>query len=424
MNIVIFEDDAHGNFYPLSLTRPVWELKGGCFSLRERWERFFLAALPGGKSEFHFLTRDKLAPLFRERYPDLKINQIDCAVDDALIVNAALLPDERILRLGKNEILMGGSRPLAARCSLDLSAFPADGIAGMLRGDSRLKRVDGTGLNDFEHLWELVDMNGDLVQRDYPLMRGDLPGAGSDDVTIVGDRTQLYIEKGARVDPFVCIDTTKGPVVIRKNSLIHSFTRIEGPCYIGSDCVILGAKIRGGCHIGDSCRIGGEIEASIVQGFSNKYHDGFIGHAYIGEWVNLGALTTNSDLKNDYSKVKVSFPGRRAATGRIKAGCYIGDFTRTSIGALIPTGGAIGACCMIVHAGGMTPHHVPSFAWFADDCLQEGGNLDEVLRSCDSAMARRGMSLTDRHRALLEELHGTSAENRKAETERWKNRRR
>jgi len=420
MNIAIFEDDGHGDFYPLSLTRPVWELKCGCFSLRERWERFFRASLPGENHQFHYLTREKLAPHFREKHPDIAINEPDFCADDILLVNAALLPDERILGLGAGDIIMRDSRPLAARRALDLRACPADGIADMLRKDPSLKRVDGAGLRAFEYLWDLVDMNGELMRGDYPMLSNS--GAQGSDVTIVGDRTHVYIDREARLDPFVFIDATKGPVVVRGGSRIHSFTRIEGPCYIGHDCVVLGAKLRAGCHIGDSCRIGGEVEASIFQGYSNKYHDGFIGHSYIGEWVNLGALTTNSDLKNNYSRVKVTFPWRRVATGSVKVGCFIGDFTRTSIGTLISTGCTVGACCMIVHAGEMTPHYVPSFAWFTDNRILEGEHVGAMLPSFERAMERRGRRLSALHREMLEGLYDTCAENRRAETERWKER--
>src|SRR6185295_4718482 len=140
-----------------------------------------------------------------------------------------------------------------------------------------------------------------------------------------------------------------GPVTIEEGCEVHPFTRIEGPCYVGPKTILLGAKVREGCSFGPMCRIGGEVEESIVHGYSNKYHDGFLGHAYVGEWVNLGALTTNSDLKNDYSEVKVTLDGRtQLSTGSNKVGALIGDHVKTSIGTLLNTGAYVGAMSVLV----------------------------------------------------------------------------
>ena len=137
----------------------------------------------------------------------------------------------------------------------------------------------------------------------------------------------------------VVLDAEHGPIYIDAGAEIHPFTRIEGPCYIGAGSVLFGAKCRAGNSIGPMCRIGGEIEGTIIQGYSNKYHDGFLGHAYVGQWVNLGALTTNSDLKNDYSEVRITLDGQSPiATGSNKVGALIGDHAKTSIGTLLNTG--------------------------------------------------------------------------------------
>src|SRR5207247_5249648 len=124
-------------------------------------------------------------------------------------------------------------------------------------------------------------------------------------LSVVGSIDGVRADPTAVIEPAVVANTTHGPVVIGPGALITAFTRLEGPCYIGPYTHVLGAKIRAGTTLGPHCRIGGEIEASIVHGFSNKYHDGFLGHAYVGEWVNLGAGTHNSDLRNDYGPVNV-----------------------------------------------------------------------------------------------------------------------
>ena len=166
---------------------------------------------------------------------------------------------------------------------------------------------------------------------------------------------------------------------------VHPFTRIEGPCYIGPKCILLGAKCREGMSIGPMCRVGGEVEESIIQGYSNKYHDGFLGHAYVGEWVNLGALTTNSDLKNDYSSVSVVLDGKAPIdTGSTKVGSIIGDHTKTSIGTLLNTGSFVGAMALLLATGKPLPKHIPSFAWFIEGVVSKGfgkGKLYETAKT-------------------------------------------
>ena len=168
-------------------------------------------------------------------------------------------------------------------------------------------------------------------------------GTFSDHAAVWGSKDQVYVAPTAEVQPFVCIDTTGGPVTIDEGAVINPQTRIEGPAYIGPKSMIVGGKIREGCSFGPVCRVGGEVEESIIHGYSNKYHDGFLGHAYVGEWVNLGALTTNSDLKNDYGSVSVTLDGRNPInTGSTKVGSLIGDHTKTSIGTLFNTGSYVG----------------------------------------------------------------------------------
>src|SRR5439155_2723037 len=125
--------------------------------------------------------------------------------------------------------------------------------------------------------------------------------------------------------------------------VVTAFTRMEGTCYIGPGTQVMGAKVRGGTSLGTQCRVGGEVEASVVLGYSNKYHDGFLGHAYVGEWVNLGAGTSNSDLRNDYGEVTVAVRGERVRTGRNKVGCFLGDHAKSGLGALLNTGTTAGA---------------------------------------------------------------------------------
>src|SRR5262249_12677260 len=172
---------------------------------------------------------------------------------------------------------------------------------------------------------------------------------------LVGPADRLLIDPTVRLDPLVVIDTSGGPVVIDREAVIHAFTRLEGPCYVGPQTHVLGAQIRAGTTLRPQCRIGGEVEATIVHGFSNKYHDGFLGHGYLGEWINLGAGTSNSDLRNDYGPVTVVVDGQPVSTGQSKVGCFVGDHAKMGLGTLLNTGSNIGAFANVLPAGAFAP---------------------------------------------------------------------
>jgi UDP-N-acetylglucosamine diphosphorylase/glucosamine-1-phosphate N-acetyltransferase len=208
----------------------------------------------------------------------------------------------------------------------------------------------------------------------------------------------------------VVIDAEHGPVYIDEDAEIHPFTRIEGPCYIGKKSTLLGAKCREGNSIGPMCRIGGELEESIVHGYSNKYHDGFIGHSYIGEWVNLGALTTNSDLKNDYSTVSLMLDGRHPInTGSAKVGSLIGDHTKTSIGTLFNTGSYVGAMTVLMATGKPLPKFIPSFGWFIEGIVTKGFGKRSLYKTAQVAMERRGCQWSEAEQAMWDAIFGMTA---------------
>ncbi|MGL4370714.1 MAG: putative sugar nucleotidyl transferase, partial [Spirochaetota bacterium] len=270
-----------------------------------------------------------------------------------------------------------------------------------------------------EFIWNMILSNGDMIRRDYPLIDTEKNRRENYQVTFQGDASQIYIGDNVSIDPFVVIDARKGPVIIQDGCEINPFTRREGPCSIGRDCVLLGAKVREGCSFGPACRIGGEVEDSIFQSFSNKYHDGFIGHAYIGQWVNLGALTTNSDLKNDYSAVKVYLPGGLRDTGSAKAGCIIGDFVKTGIGTLLNTGSVLGTGSMAVMSGRMTPPHLPAFCRFIKNEIRPAGSTASVVETARTVSARRKQKFPAAMETLLESLYRAQAQERDRTADEW-----
>jgi UDP-N-acetylglucosamine diphosphorylase/glucosamine-1-phosphate N-acetyltransferase len=196
----------------------------------------------------------------------------------------------------------------------------------------------------------------------------------------------------------VSIDVTDGPVYIDKNVIIRPFSAIIGPSYIEKGTIIDQAKIVKS-SIGPQCRISGEVEACIFQGYANKHHEGFIGHSFIGEWVNLGALTTNSDLKNNYSPIKIKIGKRNFDTGMIKLGCFIGDHTKTGIGTLIPTGAVISSFVNFF-AGGIMPQYIPSFKWLTTK-KTENYDLKKAIATAKIVMQRRKIKMTQQYENII-----------------------
>jgi UDP-N-acetylglucosamine diphosphorylase/glucosamine-1-phosphate N-acetyltransferase len=240
---------------------------------------------------------------------------------------------------------------------------------------------------------------------------------------VVGPVNRLSIHESARIDPYVVLDTTNGPITIGAGVWIQPFTRVEGPSFIAAGTQLFRANLRGGVTIGPNCRIGGEVEATIIQGFTNKYHEGFLGHAYVGEWVNLGAITSNSDLRNDYGEVAVPLQGEPIATGQAKVGCFLGDHTRTGLGSMLNTGTSIGVMCNVLPAGPLLPKHVPSFAAVLYGRVAPGFPLDQMFETARTVKGRRGQVFSPVEEQVYLDLYERTRLERERAFQRWSDRR-
>jgi UDP-N-acetylglucosamine diphosphorylase/glucosamine-1-phosphate N-acetyltransferase len=267
----------------------------------------------------------------------------------------------------------------------------------------------------WKYTWELVLANPAEIAADFQSIgRSGIEGVVEEPRAFRGGAKDIFVAPGAKVHPLAVLDAEHGPLYFDEGVEVHPFTRIEGPCYVGKKSILLGCKCREGNSIGPTCRVGGEIEGSILHGCSNKYHDGFLGHAYVGEWVNLGAMTSNSDLKNDYSNVTVALDGRRSTpTGSAKFGSLIGDHVKTSIGTLLSTGAYVGSMSMIVTDGKPVPKFLPSFSWYRDGAISEGPK-QKFYEIAKAAMRRRNCEWSEAEEKMWEEIHRLTAKDREA----------
>jgi UDP-N-acetylglucosamine diphosphorylase/glucosamine-1-phosphate N-acetyltransferase len=404
MKLVIFEDDQFDRFLPLAWPRGVFELKSGATTLADK-----IARAAGAPADA-LLVRDYLASTVARRWAPAAINDLSgLNGEEVLFVNARVCgsqwePPDRGLALWR------GGQLAAWRTTAGVTGIRD--YAGLAAAAGKAKRADFSG-KWFDYIWDLMLTSPEEIETDFDAAgRSGIEGQIHDSAIVFGPKDRLYVGNGTEIHPYVCIDTRGGPVTIEAHCEVHPFTRIEGPCFVGAGTILLGAKVREGCSIGPMCRVGGEVEESIIHGYSNKYHDGFLGHAYVGEWVNLGALTTNSDLKNDYTSVSLMMNRRTLDTGSTKVGCFIADHVKTSIGTLFNSGSIVGTMAVLVATGSPLPKYIPPFAWFVNGAVTKGYGLDSLIKTARTAMSRRKVEMTDEDERLLRHIHELTADER------------
>ena len=413
MTLVLFDlpGEKRIPFHPLALCRPIWELRCGISTLLEKIREQTKIR------KIACFVPPYMAAAYRER-SSWPVNDPSTLADDSLLAASARLKSESIKLLleGSGEVGIDNEGDvLYVRVKkADLGKLNTDSIEDFIESARQSLTVTECRLPKWEFIWDLVASNSNQISRDFTAQgRSGIEGSIEKPCAFRGDRSDIYIGPGTIVHPMAVIDAENGPVFIDEEVEIHPFTRIEGPCYVGKGSILLGTKCREGCSIGPVCRVGGELEESIIQGFSNKYHDGFIGHAYIGEWVNLGAMTTNSDLKNDYTAVTVTLDGKRQYdTGLTKMGSLIGDHAKTSIGTLLNTGSYIGSMSQILTDGKPLPKFIPSFSWFLGGIVTKGFGKSRIYEAARTASSRRGVQWTEAQESMWNSVYDMTASDR------------
>jgi UDP-N-acetylglucosamine diphosphorylase/glucosamine-1-phosphate N-acetyltransferase len=413
MRLILFDrpSEKRLHFYPLALCRPIFELRCGMTSLAEK-----LIAKTGAADVACFVP-PYLAEAYREG-TDRPVNDPAALVgDDLLLMDARVKAHELDIEpKGPSHVALDGDGEVLCAWidRADAEVLAADSIDALLEKAKAGFPAAEVTIPTWNYTWELVLENPEVLSADFAAAgRSGIEGTVEEPNAIRGSKSDVYVAPGALIHPMVVIDAAEGPVYIDEGAEIHPFTRIEGPCYVGKKSILLGAKCREGNSIGPVCRVGGEVEESIIHGHSNKYHDGFLGHAYVGEWVNLGALTTNSDLKNDYGTVEVALDGKTPIdTGSTKVGSLIGDHTKTSIGTLLNTGAYVGAMCLIAATGKPLPKFIPSFAWFLEGVVTKGFGKRKLYETASTAMGRRKREFTPAQQAMWDEIFKLTAPER------------
>lgn len=384
-NLILFDDEKRDAFLPLVWTRPLSELRLGINTIREKWERIY-------SSTASFLTQEYLSTKF-----PLKITE------DNLLINSRYLPNEYLLSLLRmlelNQAIMSDNDLVAVRLTKKrLSDVIEDEDIESLDGMD----IDSVLFRSIEKPWELFLQNGLEIENDMNEIKKkqktqELPDGNQ----LIGDAKHLFIEEGAQIQG-ASLNTTTGPIYLGKDSQVMEGSLIRGPFALLDHSVVkMGAKVYGATTIGPHSKIGGEVNNSVILGYSNKGHDGFLGNSLIGEWCNLGADTNNSNLKNNYGEIKLwSYVTKRfEPTGQQFLGLVMGDHSKCGINTMFNTGTVLGVATN-VFGGGFPRNFIPSFSWGGSGGYSTH-RLEKASQTAEIMMNRRQMTFIEEDRKIL-----------------------
>jgi len=401
---VIVEDSRWRELRPLTDLLPVPALAFGASTLWERWRR--AAGVP-------LLAIEARAAAMRAWHEAPKPDATRLSArDPVLVVNAAALPGPWLEAGASPSLLTAGGRFVAARLDHETLA------RGLGTGADFERFLLGLSLpaveveaRRIERPWHFIEWNAAAIEQDLLGRAGTIAGERHPLAAVLKPE-HVTVEAGARIDPFAVLDARGGPIRIGPRAIVASHTVVIGPCVVGAGTQLLGGAVARSTF-GPECRIAGEVEECVWQGYANKRHHGFVGHSVIGEWVNLGALTTTSDLKNNYGAVRVWVDGREESSGISKIGSIVGAHVKTGIGTLLPTGASVGTGSNLFGGGRFAPKHVPAFSWWDGERFEEH-RIEAFLATARTAMGRRSRELGPAAADALRDLFAATTGEREA----------
>ncbi|MFN2457670.1 MAG: putative sugar nucleotidyl transferase [Chitinophagaceae bacterium] len=382
--IVFTEAFCHPeNFFPFTLTRQIQDIRSGILTIREKWE--------------HFLGW----PSFDKQEDDYKDLERAYIIDESIgkdviyLIHGNVLPTPKLVKqikkLSPGEFLSVPGKENLVYCISQKQVLDQHKIKVQ-------KAIElHEDIKEIFFPWDIIKINEWSIGEDFQLLarlrkQQKIPATN----TII-KRGNIFIEKGSQVEHCI-LNATDGPIFIGKNALVMEGSMIRGPVAICEGAVIkMGSRVYGATTIGPNCTIGGEVKNSVFFAYSNKAHDGYIGDSVIGEWCNLGAGTSNSNIKNNASGISVYTPGGLVKVG-LKCGVLMGDYSRTAINTSINTGTVIGTCCN-VFGNGLTPKYIPNFSWGCEGIKRY--EFEKALADIDNWKRLKNQQLTDVEATIL-----------------------
>ncbi len=382
MNIILFDGKEWGNLRPLTLTKPVGELRMGILTFKERWEKLI-------EGNYSYLTENYLS----EKFP-AKIENVNLFINPAYFPNEDLL--NLILKLKQGESFWEDNNLIAANCNRE--DFETQNFA------EKIVKQPEIHILHIEHLWDLFTYNDYAIKFDFNLItkgRKSQPISGTNGVM---NPENIFLEEGAVVE-FAVLNAKSGPIYIGKDAEVMEGSLVRGSLALCEGAKLnMGTKIYSRTTIGPHCKVGGEVNNSILMGYSNKGHEGFLGNSVLGEWCNLGADTNNSNLKNNYSEIKIWDYNTKnyINTGLQFCGLMMGDYSKSAINAQFNTGTVVGICANIFDSG-FPPKFIPSFSW-GGRADSDRFELEKAYEGVGKMMERRKKMLKKEEKKILEHI--------------------
>lgn len=385
MNVILFDDPVvRTNLLPLTFTRPVADIRIGILTIREKWERY-TGNRPSSK------TQTYLSSKFPTEYT---IDTDNIWINGSVLPNIGLL--EEIKNLHPHQILVRDQTVIAVNSGND-QAFPlyASTDPGFTRFESRAEIVQ------INTSWDIFSKNDAALRADFELLTKGRSSVPISETNLVMGEENIFLEAGAKVECAI-LNAQTGPIYIGKDAEVMEGSIIRGPFALGEHAALkLGTKIYGATTIGPQSKVGGEVNNSVIFGYSNKAHDGFLGNSVVGEWCNLGADTNNSNLKNNYGQVKLWNYGTEdyVPTGLTFCGLIMGDHSKCGINTMFNTGTVVGVNANIFGAG-FPATHVPSFSWGGAEGVTVY-KLQNAFEVAARVYERRGMIFDEQEQKIL-----------------------
>ncbi len=380
MNYILFDGAFRNALLPFTFTRPVADIRIGILTIREKWEKFL-----------KFTTTTLTEEYLEEKYPVLEL-------EENIFINASYIPNQAFFQAVKN------LKPnQAIFCDDEMIAFYS--LKDQEEIDfSTYENIDIIGVKAIHHKWDLFLLNEYAIKQDFELLTKDEISADIPEWVQAINNEQIFIEKGAQINPCI-LNASSGPIYIGRDTVILDGAMIRGPFSLGEKSLVkMGAKIYGATTVGPNCRVGGEVKNSILFGNSNKGHEGYLGDSVIGEWCNFGADSNVSNLKNNYSKVRLwNYEDEIYEDSRqLFCGIMMGDHSKTSINTMFNTGTVVGVSANIFGAD-LPEKFIPSFSWSGNKII-DIYNFKKAMRTAKKMMALSSQELSSQDISILENV--------------------
>ncbi|CAM1348533.1 GlmU family protein [Tenacibaculum crassostreae] len=381
MNYILFDGDVRNALLPFTYTRPVADIRVGILTIREKWEKYLGITTTTVTEEY-----------LEEKYPMVEM-------EENVLLNASFLPTKPLVEMVTN-------------LQVNQAIFKGEDVIAFYTSDTQ-EEVDFSSYEQIEfeddliqikNTWDIFSLNDKAIRADFDLITEGRKSAPIPETVNCVSREDIFVEKGAKLT-FATLNASTGPIYIGKDAEIMEGVVVRGALAMCEGSVLkLGAKIYGATTLGPHCKVGGEVNNSVLMGYSNKGHDGFLGNSVLGEWCNIGADSNNSNLKNNYAEVRLwdYESGRFAKTGLQFCGLMMGDHSKCGINTMFNTGTVVGVSANIFGSG-FPRNFVPSFSWGGASGFTEY-KTNKVFEVAEVVMQRRGVEFDDKEKQILEHV--------------------